>query len=165
MAKKKSSSTAQDAKQINRESLPEDLTVRLRTIWSKLGHLVDWCHDDTSWMQMFCSEPRPYRETFYWEAVAEMVFDYVENHSTAAPESVLTDCLIATQSSPSSDDPDRLVHFRQAWDRILDRSRPEIEAFIKSDFELAMQDGTYDTIAAMYAADYHKWETGHSADS
>jgi len=158
MAKKKSSPADQDSKQVDRKSLPDDLKVRLQTVWSKLGHLVDWCDDSTSWMEMFCSEPRPFREAFYWEAVAEMVFDYMENHSTASPESVLTDCLIATQGPPSSDDSDRLVHFQTAWGQILDRSREQIEAFIKSDLELATQDGTYDTVAAMYAADYHKWE-------
>ena len=112
---------------------------------------------------MFCVEPRPYRETFYWEAVAQMVSDYMSEHPTASPEKVLTDCLIATQSSVSPNDPDRMAHFRQAWQHILDRSREEIERFLKADFELAMQEGTYDTVAALYAADFSRWTKGIEA--
>ena len=158
MGKKSSKS-----KPIGRKSLPVELEVRLRALWSKVGHLVEWCDSSTSWMKMFCVEPRPYRETFYWEAVAQMVSDYVMEPPTTSPERVLTDCLIATQSSPSSDDPDRMAHFRQAWQHILDRSREEIERFLKADFELARQEGTYDTVAALYAADFSRWAKGIEA--
>lgn len=165
MAEKKSSkskdATAKGSKE--RKSLPVELEVRLRGIWSKVGHLVEWSDSSTSWMKMFCAEPRPYRETFYWEAVAQMVSDYVSEHPTTSPEKVLTDCLIATQSSPSSDDPDRMAHFRQAWQQLLDGSREEIERFLKADFELAMQEGTYDTVAALYAADFSRWTKGIEA--
>ena len=40
----------------------------------------------------------------------------------------------------------RLAYFREAWQHILDRSREEIERFIKSDLDLAMQNGTYETV-------------------
>ena len=54
--------------------------------------------------QLFCAEARPYRETFYWEAVARMMSEYLAEHPAESPEDVLTDCLIATQCPPSSDD-------------------------------------------------------------
>jgi hypothetical protein len=92
-----------------------------------------------------------------------MVSDYVVEHPMASPEKVLTDCLIATQSSPSSDDPDRMAHFRRAWQNILDGSRDEIERFLKADFELALQEGTYETVAALYAADFSRWTRGTEA--
>jgi hypothetical protein len=142
---------------INRETLPDELNARLRVIWSKLGHLIDWCDDDTSWIKAFCSELLPYRQTFYWEAVAKMVSDYLTDQPTASAEDVLADCLVATQCSPTSAEPDRLDHFRTAWQQILDRSREQIEAFIKSDLELAIQDGTYETVGALYAANYQRW--------
>ena len=167
MAKKKNSqlkdSVTERSEQIDRKSLPEELEVRLRVVWSKVGHLVEWCDDSTSWMKMFCAEARPYRETFYWEAVAEMVFDYMSAHQRASAERTLTDCLIATQCSPSANDSDRMVHFRTAWQQVLNRSRDEIEGFIKSDLDLAMQDGTYETVARLYAADYSRWEKGKEA--
>ncbi len=165
MAKKKSSKPKDSRTESSKErhSLPVELEVRLRSIWSNVGHLVEWCDNSTSWLKMFCAEARPYRETFYWEAVAEMVSDYMSEHPTASPEDVLTDCLIATQSSPSSDDPDRMAHFRQAWQHILDRSRGEIERFLKADLDLAVQDGTYDAVAALYAADFSRWEKGTGA--
>ena len=109
---------------------------------------------------MFCSEIRPYRATFYWEAVADMVSDYMIDHPAADPEDVLTDCLVALQCAPSDDDPDELVRFRESWQEILDSSRTEIEAFILADLELAMQEGTYEEVARLYAADYGKWDKG-----
>jgi len=111
-------------------------------------------------MKLFCSEARPYRETFYWEAVAEMVSDHLGNHPGTSPEKALTDCLIATQCSPSADDSARMADFREAWRQILGRSPKEIEAFIEADFDLAMQEGTYETVAALYAADYQRWKKG-----
>lgn len=55
-----------------RTSLPHDLDQRLQVVWQRLGHLIDWCDNSAEWTQFFCSEDRPYRETFYWEAVARM---------------------------------------------------------------------------------------------
>lgn len=162
MAKKKNSktkdSTPQRAKDVNRETLPTALEVRLQDVWSKVGHLVEWCNDSTSWITMFCAEARPYRETFYWEAVARIVSDYMSDHPAASAEEVLTDCLIATQSTPSAGDAAPMAHFREAWQQILDRSRDEIEQFIKLDLELARQEGTYDAVASLYAADNSGWE-------
>jgi hypothetical protein len=125
-----------------------------------LGHLIDWCDDAEAWTKMFCSQIRPYRATFYWEAVADMVSDYMIDHPAADPEDVLTDCLVALQCAPSDDDPDELVRFRESWQEILDSSRTEIEAFILADLELAMQEGTYEEVARLYAADYGKWNKG-----
>jgi hypothetical protein len=89
-----------------------------------------------------------------------MVSDYLSEHPTAAPERVLTDCLVATQNSPSPDDPERLAHFRKAWQHILDRSREEVERFLQADFDLARQEGTYDVVAGLYAADFFRWAKG-----
>lgn len=163
MVKKKSrqGSVIERSEEVSRKRLPEELEVRLQAIWAKLGNLVEWCDSSTSWLKkMFYTEARPYRETFYWEAVAQMVSDYIVAHPTASAERVLTDCVIATQCSPSPDDPDRLVHFREAWQQILDGSRNKIEQFIKADLDLAMQDGTYETVARLYAADYGRWAKG-----
>ena len=151
--KRKSSSTP-------RTSLPADLEERLRSVWRRIGHLVDWCDDAEAWTKMFCSEVRPYRATFYWEAVADMVSEFMIDHPAADPEDVLTDCLVAMQCAPSDDDPDKLVRFRESWQEILDSSRKEIEAFIQADLELAMQEGAYEMVARLYAGDYRKWKMG-----
>jgi hypothetical protein len=129
------------------------LEARLRAIWSKVGHLVEWCPDSAAWITMFYAEARPYRETFYWESVTQMVSDYLSAHPAASAEEVLTDCLIATQASPSADDSERMAHFCQAWQGIRDRSMQEIEQLRKADLDLATQEGTYDAVAALYAAD------------
>jgi len=162
MVKKKSrqGSVIEQSEEVSRKRLPEELEGRLQAIWAKLGNLVEWCDSSTSWLKMFCAEARPYRETFYWEAVAQMVSDYLSANPTVSAERVLTDCVIATQCSPSPDDPDTLIHFRETWQRILDCSRDEIEQFIKADLDLAMQDGTYETVARLYAADYGRWKKG-----
>ena len=104
MAKKKSSKPkdSEGAKEISRTSLPAELEARLRAVWPKVGHLVEWCDGCAAWIAMFCAEARPYRETFYWESVAQMVADYLAEHPTASAEEVLTDCLIATQSAASA---------------------------------------------------------------
>lgn len=159
-SKKRKSSTNKGEEFKARTSLPNELEDRLRVVWRRLGHLIDWCDSSEAWTKMFCSEARPYRATFYWEAVTEIVSDYMLDHPTASPEDDLTDCLVATQYSPSSDDPERLTEFRMMWREILCGSREEIEAFIQSDLELARQEGTYETIAALYAADHQKWEKG-----
>jgi hypothetical protein len=148
---------AEGSKRVARASLPKDLEERLRVVWRRLGHLIDWCDSGEAWMKMFCSEARPYRQTFYWEAVAEIVSDFMLDHPTASPEDVLADCLVATQYSPSSDDPERLTNFREMWDEILCSSKEEIEGFTQSDLELARQEGTYETVAALYTADDQKW--------
>jgi hypothetical protein len=153
--KRKSSTKGKEFKA--RKSLPEDLDERLRVVWRRLGHLIDWCDSSAAWTRLFRSEARPYRATFYWEAVAEIVSDYMLDHPTASPEDVLADCLVATQYSPSSDDPVRLTDFLEMWDEILCSSKEEIEAFIQSDLELAKQEGTYETVAALYTADDQKW--------
>ena len=140
-----------------RSTIPEDLHERLEAVWRRLGHLIDWCEDSEAWLKMFCSEARPYRATFYWEAVANMVSDYMLENPEAAPDDVLTDCLVATQYSSSPDDRKRLAEFREMWDEILSSSRKEIEEFIQSDLELATMEGTYDEVARLYAADYGRW--------
>jgi hypothetical protein len=145
-----------------RTSLPEDLDERLQVIWRRLGHLIDWCDSSTAWTRLFHSEARPYRGTFYWEAVDEIVSDYMMDHPTASPEDVLADCLVAIQFSQSSDDPAKLTDFREMWDELMCSSKKEIEAFIQSDLELAKQEGTYETVTALYAADDEKREKGEA---
>ena len=105
---------------VYRKQLPDELDVRLQAVWAKLGHLIDWCDDGTSWSRTFCSEVRPYRETFYWEAVAEIISVYLLEHPSVSPGSVLTDCLVATQCSPLADDSARVVELREAWQEILE---------------------------------------------
>ena len=48
------------------------------------------------------------------------------------------------------------------WDEILCSSKEEIEAFIQSDLEWAKQEGTYESVAALYAADDQNWEEGEA---
>ena len=156
----KKDSTGEQSEQVNRKELPDQLELRLRSVWSNLGHLIDWCDGPESWMKMFCSEARPYRETFYWEAVAEMVAEYISAHPKESPAVALTDCLIATQCSPTAGDSPRMGEFREAWRGILDRSRAEIEGFIQADLDLAIQDGTSEIVARLYAADYERWKKG-----
>lgn len=155
-SKKQTTSTTEGSERLDRTSLPKDLRDRLQVIWRRVGHYVDWCDDFASWIKMFCSEARPYRATFYWEAVANMVSDYMLENPEVAPDDVLTDCLVATQSSPSSDDRERLGEFCEMWSDILDGSRAEIESFIQADLELAAREGTYETVARLYAIDYEK---------
>jgi hypothetical protein len=154
MAKKKRSKREQRY----RDRLPDELNIRLQIVWSHLGHLIDWCQDSASWTDTFCSEARPYRETFYWESIAEMVSEYFEEHPGASRDLALADCLIATQSPACSDDSDRLVHFRTTWGQILTRCKEEIDAFTKADLELAKRDGIYEIVARLYASDHQEWE-------
>ena len=158
--RKKRKSSATSKKTPPRTSLPKDLQERFESVWRRLGHLIDWCDSSEHWTNMFCLEARPYRAIFYWEAVADVVSDYMLEYPTNSPEDVLTDCLVATQYSPSPDDRERLAEFRSAWDEILCSSRQEIEAFIQADLELALQEGTYEEIARMCAADYGRWKIG-----
>lgn len=145
----------------DKSSLPRDLEERLQAIWRRLGHLVEWCDNGTAWTRVFRSEARPYRQTFYWEAVADMVSDYMLEHPTASPEGILTDCLVATQNPSSADDRERLTEFRKMWGEILDRSREEIEVFIQADLELAAREGKYETVARLYAIDYQRLQNGN----
>jgi hypothetical protein len=155
MTKKKSSKSKdpERGKEIARQSLPAELEARLQAVWSKVGHLVEWCPDSAAWIAMFYTEARPYRETFYWECVAQMVSDYLAAHPGASAEEALTDCLIATQASPAADDSKRMAYFAEAWQGIRERSKQEVEQVRSADLELARQEGTYDTVAALYAAD------------
>lgn len=140
-----------------RTSLPHDLDQRLQVVWQQLGHLLDWCDSGTALIQLFCAEARPYRETFYWEAVAHMISEYSAEHPAAFPEDVLTDCLIATQCPPTSDDGEALTEFHHMWQEILIDSQREIDALMQRDLELAQQEGTHETVAALYAADRQMW--------
>ncbi|MCL4853930.1 MAG: hypothetical protein KJZ78_21430 [Bryobacteraceae bacterium] len=162
MGKKQSkkNGSAERPGQIDRTALPEELNHRLHVVWSKLGHLIEWCDSSTAWTEMFFTEARPYRQTFYWEAVAEHVADNLLEHSATPPERALTDCLIATQYAPSPGDSERLTYFREAWQRILDRSRHEIEAFVEADLALGAQEGTLEAVARLYAA-----ECGEAAEA
>ena len=157
---KQTTSTAQVSEQVDRTNLPKDLEDRLQVVWRRIGHHIDWCDDQASWIRMFCSEARPYRQTFYWEAVANMVSDYMLEHPEATPNDVLTDCLVATQYSPSPDDRERVTGFCTMWGDILNVSRKEIERFIQADLELAVSDGTHETVARLYAIDYDKAKAG-----
>ena len=65
--------------------------------------------------QLFLAEARPFRETSYWEAVARTVADYSGEHPAASPEDVLTDCLIAIQCPPLSDDRMALTELHTMW--------------------------------------------------
>lgn len=143
-----------------RNALPKELEDRLKVVWRRLGHLIDWCDGKQAWIKSFCLEARPYRETFYWEAVADMVSDYLLEHPTAAPEDVVTDCLVATQYSASPNDRERMDEFREMWSEILADSRKEIEAFIQADLNLATKEGSGEAVARLYAADYGRWESG-----
>ncbi len=140
-----------------RERLPQELEDRLQTIWRKVGHLLDWCQNSVAWSQMFCNEARPFRETFYWESVARMIADYQQEHPHASAEETLSDCLVATQCPASPDDRQALVEFRRRWEEILRNSRPQIDALIEADLQLAMQEGAYEHVAALYAADQQTW--------
>jgi hypothetical protein len=159
MAKKKrKSATSPDAKASARSTLPHDLEERLRKVWHSLGDRIEWCDSVAAWIQLFCMEARPYRETFYWEAVARMVSDYVRNHTAESPDDVLADCLIASQCPPSPGDRGVLVEFHRMWRDILRGSQEEVSALIQSDLDLARQEGTYESVRALYAADRHQWE-------
>jgi len=156
--KKPKKQTAERADGVTRKSLPCELENRLRAVWLRIGHLIDWCDNDKSWLRMFYSEARPYREAFHWEAMAEMVSDYTLDHPEAPPESVLTDSLVAIQCAPSPDEPERLKEFRRRWAHIVVRSATEIDAVFKADLDLATQDGSYQTVARLCVADRAKLE-------
>ncbi len=158
MSEKRKRATDRGRESTARKNLPQDLDERLRVVWQSLGHLIDWCDSSTAWTQLFCAESRPYRETFYWEAVAHMVSNYLLKHSATDPADALTDCLIATQCSTSSDDGEALTEFRSMWEEILSSSRAEMQAFIQADLELARQEGTSETVAALYANNCQAWE-------
>ena len=143
-----------------RTNLPLDLEQRLQVVWQQLGHLIDWCDSSAGWTQLYCAEARPYRETFYWEAVARIMSEYLAEHPAESPEDALTECLIATQCPPSSDDREALTEFHNMWQEILIDSQQEIETLMQRDLELAQQEGTYETVAALYAADHQEWRQG-----
>ena len=159
MSKKRTSAKQGGAPSEVRDKLPQDLTARLQSAWQSLGHLIEWCDSYQAWTQLFCSEARPYRETFYWESIARMVSDYMRQHPAASPESALTECLIATQCPPSAHDDEALMEFRTRWQEILDSSQEAMEAFIQSDLELARQEDRYDAVAALYAAEPRPWRS------
>ncbi len=160
MTKKRRSAQGQDTDSTGRSSLPGDLQERLHVVWQQLGHLIDWCDSSAAWTRLFCAEPRPFRETFYWEAIARIVSQYTRQHPAVSPEDVLTDCLIATQCPVSADDHAALLEFRATWQRTLLESRAEIDTFRQSDLELARQEGNYEKVASLYAADDWAGEAG-----
>ena len=141
-----------------RTCLPHGLEERLQVVWQQLGHLIDWCDSETAWKQLFCSEARPYWQTFYWEAVARMMSEYLAAHPAASPEAALSDCLIATQCPPCADDHATLKEFHVMWQRILSGSQQKIDTLMRRDLELARQEGTHETVAALYAADRQAWK-------
>jgi hypothetical protein len=61
-----------------------------------------------------------------------MMSEYLAEHQSVSPEDALTDCLIATQCPPRSDDHEALTEFHNMWEEILSGSREEIDA-IQSD--------------------------------
>jgi hypothetical protein len=148
-----------------RQSLSQDLESRLLTVWGKLGHLIEWCDDARSWIELFHSEARLHRAAFYWEAIAEMFSVYLLEHPRSSAERVLTDCLIATQHTASDDDSTRVIELRDSWQEILNSSRDEIEKFIQADLDLALLEGTFEIVARRYAADYQRWEMDEEEDA
>ena len=62
---------------------------------------------------------------------------------------------------PSADDSHMIVHFRQEWGIILNRSLAEIESFKQADLELASREDTYDLIAGLYASGSPAWDRGY----
>lgn len=160
MPQKRKSASKRDAAPPARERLPEELAERLLAVWQRLGHLIEWCDSSQAWLQLFCSEARPYRETFYWEAIARMVSSYARRQPAASPEMALTDCLIATQCPPSPHDGEALAEFHAMWQEILNSSQEAIAAVQQSDLELARQEGTLETVSALYAAEPQPWHIG-----
>jgi len=157
---KKRKSTAPGTGSFARPNLPQDLRERLQVVWQQLGHLIDWCDGESAWEQLFCSELRPYRETLYWEAVARMVLEYLAAHPAALPREALSDCLIATQCPPCADDPAALKEVNAMWQRILSGSQEAVDTAMQRDLELARQEGTYESVAARYAADHGRgWQS------
>ena len=138
---------------------PHDLDHRLQVVWQQLGHLIDWCDSETAWKQLFCAEARPYWETFYWEAVARMMSEYLAERPESR-EDALTECLIATQCPLSSDDSETLTQFHHIWQENLIDSQQEIEALMQHSLELTQQEGTCETVAALYAGDHQRWRQG-----
>jgi len=134
--KKPEGSSTELSVQVGRASLPEELEARLLAVWQNLGHLIEWCDSSTSWIKMFCTEVRPYRETFYRRAVAKMLSDYSLDRPTASLEMALTECLIATQCASTPDDSEIITCFRETWRESLRSSTKEIELFIRSDLDL-----------------------------
>jgi hypothetical protein len=141
-----------------RASLPADLEQRLQLVWRQFGPWIDWCDNETAWLQAFCAEARPYRETFYWEAVARLTSAYAAAHPTATPARVLTECLIATQCPPTPDDRAVLIELYQMWRELLRSSQSDVQAWMQRDLELAQQEGTHASVAALYAADGADWQ-------
>jgi hypothetical protein len=86
-----------------------------------------------------------------------MMSEYLAEHQSASPEDALTDCLIATQCPPCSDDREALTEFREMWQETLIDSQQEIDTLMQRDLELAQQEGTHETVAALYAADHQAW--------
>ncbi|MHB9067963.1 MAG: hypothetical protein ACYC4B_29625 [Pirellulaceae bacterium] len=157
MSKKRKSASQKGKETQVHTSLPPDLDQRLQVVWQQLGHLIDWCDTGAAWTKLFCSEPRPYWETFYWESIARMVFEYLSQHPTSPPEDALSDCLIATQCPPCADDRAALKEFHEMWAAIVSGSHDEIDAFMQLDLEFAKQIGNYALVAALYAADKQAW--------
>ena len=158
MAKKRKSASSSDAASPARATLPAELNARLLAVWDQVGHLVDWCDSGSQWLQAFLNEARPYRETFYWEAIAKLIADYVAAHPGTKAERALTDCLIATQCPPLPDDRAVLIEFHQKWRALLASSRARFDAVVESDLELARQEGTIEAVSALYAADRAQWQ-------
>ncbi len=158
MAKKRKSANSSSSASPARATLPAELNARLLAVWDQVGPLVEWCDSSTQWLQAFLSESRPYRETFYWEAIAKLVADYVAAHPGTKAERAMTDCLIATQCPPLPDDRAVLIEFHQNWRALLASSRTVLDAVVESDLELARQEGTFETVAALYAADRAQWQ-------
>ncbi len=157
MAKRRGSASSPAGAPPTRAALPQDVETRLQAVWRQLGHLIDWCQNDTQWSQLFRAEARPYRETFYWEAVARLLAQYLEVHPAASPELALTDCLIATQCPPSADDPAAVREFHEHWQTLLAHSQHELDTAMQQDLELAEQDGVREVVARLYAADRQQW--------
>jgi hypothetical protein len=89
-----------------------------------------------------------------------MMSEYLAEHQSASPEDVLTECLIATQCPPCSDDGETLTEFHHMWQEILIDSQQEIDTLMQRDLELAQQEGTHEAVAALYAADHQRWRQG-----
>ena len=160
MPKKRSSTKQHRVEASVRGALPAALVERLQVVWLQVGHLIDWCPDNSAWTRLFCTEVRPYWETFYWESIARMVTQYVHGHPAVSPEESLSECLIATQCPPSPDDCGMLAEFRAMWNAILNDAQGDIESSMQGDLELARQNGTGDMVAALYAADQQKRQQG-----
>jgi hypothetical protein len=161
MPKKRKSTTRKTTNSVL-WTLPPDLESRLQVVWQSVGHLIDWCDSSAGWIQLFQSEVRPYRETFYWESVARMVADFLAQHPSTPPDEALSDCLIATQCPPCEDDPAALREFHQMWQAVLREFQPAIAALIHADLELSKQRGNYEVVKSLYAGDQQLGKQGMS---